>query len=395
MYYGPSAELKHPQEPAECLNPPQPTDADNNSAITFKHRGPEQTREWIQHLRSIDARVNGTRAAQGTAEWLRRRDALLTASDYPAALKRSTFCSQGMLIKRKAGIIRPFEGNQFTLHGQQHENAARLLYEKNTGERVMEFGCLSFRDVYGGTDHPKASQIERYNFLGGSVDGITETGKLVEIKCPYKRDIGEGDVPDHYMDQVQGLMFVLDLPSCDFVQYKPVDDTPVNADSTDTIDMNDDDDADMPPNAPYPAPPYNGLCMPRPPKITIRNVKRDNKWIARNFDMLSHVWGEIVAMRGDVQQIQDAERKVGETHFNLMFNRGSTHSDVAAAVQQRDQLYATFYETYKSYRLPKPALSASAATMVPRTISNDSPFVHSSVTARQPPKKRCMFDPLE
>jgi hypothetical protein len=59
-------------------------------------------------------------------------------------------------------------------------------------------------------------------WLGGSPDGVTESGKLVEIKCPMMREI-KAEVPEHYMPQLQLCMEILDLETCDFIQYKPAD----------------------------------------------------------------------------------------------------------------------------------------------------------------------------
>ena len=66
----------------------------------------------------------------------------------------------------------------------------------------------------------KATEWKTGSFLGGSADGVTEDGILVEIKCPLTRKI-ENKVPKHYMPQIQLLLEILDLDVCDFVQYRP------------------------------------------------------------------------------------------------------------------------------------------------------------------------------
>jgi hypothetical protein len=61
---------------------------------------------------------------------------------------------------------------------------------------------------------------EGEEFLAGSPDGITASGKLIEVKCPYFRT-PEDFVPEIYVYQIQMLMHILRLGSCDFIQYVP------------------------------------------------------------------------------------------------------------------------------------------------------------------------------
>ena len=57
-----------------------------------------------------------------------------------------------------------------------------------------------------------------HTWIGGSADGVTESGKLIEIKCPMSRKL-DGTIPKYYIPQVQVLMEVLDLDECDFIQF--------------------------------------------------------------------------------------------------------------------------------------------------------------------------------
>lgn len=53
-----------------------------------------------------------------------------------------------------------------------------------------------------------------------SPDGITTSGRLIEVKCPLRR-VPTNEVPTHYKYQVQFLMHTLRLKDCDFIQYVP------------------------------------------------------------------------------------------------------------------------------------------------------------------------------
>ena len=58
-------------------------------------------------------------------------------------------------------------------------------------------------------------------FLGASPDGLTESGKIVEVKCPYTLKIQQKTRCLEHYSQIQTLLEVFDLEVCDFVQFKP------------------------------------------------------------------------------------------------------------------------------------------------------------------------------
>jgi hypothetical protein len=100
-----------------------------------------------------------------------------------------------------------------------------------------------------------------YNWLGGSPDGITESGKLLEIKCPMMRAIKD-EVPIHYMPQLQLLMEILDLETCDFIQYKP-----------------------------------DELTWPEPAQFQVTHVVRDRQWFAEKLPIMDAFWKRVLYHR--------------------------------------------------------------------------------------------------
>ena len=160
--------------------------------------------------------------AQRTPEWYAVRRTLLTASDVAGVLDVKPFASykgspREDLMKRKLDN-HPF-GNMYTAHGQKYEDEARALMEACLGETVREYGLLL---------HPTLP------WLAASPDGVTTSGKCVEIKCPMRRAIVPGHVPEHYLPQVQTQMAVCDVDSTLFVQYRPA---VMNADGKPFIDI--------------------------------------------------------------------------------------------------------------------------------------------------------------
>jgi putative phage-type endonuclease len=144
---------------------------------------------------------------QREPEWYTKRMNHLTASAIAALCGANKYKKRSEVIRAKTGHPDGFKGNEATRHGEKHEMPAIEKYEKMTGEKVIEFGLLK-------------SLNENEYFLAGSPDGITASGKLIEVKCPYYRT-PQDFVPDMYKYQIQTLMQILHLESCDFIQYVP------------------------------------------------------------------------------------------------------------------------------------------------------------------------------
>lgn len=182
-------------------------------------------------------------AAQRSEEWLELRKNVLTASDVPTAIGENPYQKPFDLLLKKCGKGEPFTGNFATAHGNKFEDEARILYEQKYNEKVHEIGLYI---------HPTIK------WLGGSPDGVTESGKLVEIKCPLSREIKD-EVPIHYMGQIQICMEVLDLESCDFIQYKPYD-----------------------------------ITFPKPAEFVVTHVKRDREWFKEKLPIMEDFWNKVL-----------------------------------------------------------------------------------------------------
>lgn len=194
----------------------------------------------------VKALIEREYAAQKSEEWLKLRGKMLTASDAATAIGKNKYETPHGLLLKKCGVGERFMGNDATRHGEKYEDEARILYEQRHGEIVHELGLVP---------HPE------HNWLGGSPDGVTESGKLVEIKCPMMRKI-EPCVPEHYMPQLQLCMEIMDLDEADFIQYKPAD--------------------------------FN---WPRPEEFVVVNVKRDRDWWNTYFPVMKEFWEKVLFHR--------------------------------------------------------------------------------------------------
>lgn len=173
--------------------------------VHLERHGPTRVHPHVKFLMEKDAKEA---CPQRTPEWYHKRRHHLTASSIASAVGENPYEQRRTAIKKKVGLEQGFQGNAATEHGNKYEDVAIELYEKRTGEKVISFGLLE--SIKGPETH----------FLAGSPDGITASGRLIEVKCPYRRK-PNGVIPKHYVHQVQTLMHILDLEVCDFIEYVP------------------------------------------------------------------------------------------------------------------------------------------------------------------------------
>lgn len=164
---------------------------------------------------------------QRTEGWFALRKKRITASDVASCLRKNfvvcddyvkefdlgkefvkddrKFCNpysdENEFIIKKNGY-KNFESNIATRWGNKYEMAACKFYEDIIGENVEEYGLILH---------------ESLDWLACSPDGITDSGRMVEIKCPYRRTI-TGLPPIYYWIQVQVQLEVCDLQECDFIE---------------------------------------------------------------------------------------------------------------------------------------------------------------------------------
>jgi len=182
---------------------------------------------------------------QRTPEWFNQRRNALTASDAPTALGENKYKSQWQLLLDKCGEGKPFTGNEATRWGNHYEDIAIEKYSQIKNKEVLSFGLII---------HPE------YDWLGGSPDGITTDGILLEVKCPLRRKIIPGEVPEHYLAQVLLNLEICNLDEAHFIEFIP---------------GNSDSDFD----------------------INIVTVYRNCQWFAEKLPILKEFWDSVVEYR--------------------------------------------------------------------------------------------------
>lgn len=165
----------------------------------------ERKKEIIEYIESLKTLKKIPIIKQRTIEWLEARKNRLTASDLGDALKKNNL----KLAKQKAGIIKN-STNYGTIPALKwgtmfEEMASRCYSQMKNDINIVEFGLI---------EDPKNIHF------GASPDGINEMGIMIEIKCPYSREIKDNYIPEKYYLQIQGQLAVCNLRECDYVECK-------------------------------------------------------------------------------------------------------------------------------------------------------------------------------
>jgi len=183
---------------------------------------------------------------QRSPEWFEQRNNAITASDIPTVLGENSYKTPlNLLIDKCAANPKPFVGNSATKWGTHYEDIAIEKYSELRDKEVLSFGLLI---------HPE------YPWLGGSPDGITTDGILLEVKCPLKRKIVMGEVPHHYLSQVLLNLEICDLELAHFIEFIP---------------GNSDDNF----------------------VINIVEVKRDREWFKNELPKMKKFWDSVLEAR--------------------------------------------------------------------------------------------------
>jgi putative phage-type endonuclease len=188
----------------------------NYNYICEKYGLDEQDNALLLQNKITNLRLlNEASPKQRTPEWYQRRYNMMTASNLWQAF--NTDSQRNRLIYEKCKPLdfgyteNKWINTDNPLHwGVKYEPLTALLYEKMTGAKIEEFGCI---------------QHEKYPFIGASPDGIVTNldsplyGRMLEIKNIYNRDM-DGIPSEAYWIQIQTQLECCNLDLCDFVETR-------------------------------------------------------------------------------------------------------------------------------------------------------------------------------
>lgn len=173
----------------------------------------EQVYKRIQTLNTYRDRLHTLqqipKMQQRTEEWYAQRRNMLTASDLASVLNKSKFATRKSVLQKKIEEYTTTSSFNATAPplkwGVMYEPVALRCYlDQRANVSCHDFGLIA---------HPNPEVP-----FGASPDGITDHGIMVELKCPYKRVIEHGTVPEQYYLQIQGQLEVCNLDECDYVE---------------------------------------------------------------------------------------------------------------------------------------------------------------------------------
>jgi hypothetical protein len=156
-------------------------------------------------------------AEQGSTEWLESRIGYVTASKVSDVMAKGTGATKRnymvkVLCETLSGRPTPTFKSDYMQDGNDNEPTARLAYELETGNTVVEQGFCYMPEIK----------------LGASTDGTVGEDGLIEIKNvkpAIQVDlIITGKIKSQYVKQMQTQMYVLDRQWCDFVSFSLGDD---------------------------------------------------------------------------------------------------------------------------------------------------------------------------
>ena len=159
----------------------------------------------VKDIKEVSVLRNIVLVPQRSPEWFDLRQNRLTASDLAQALGKGKFGTRKQLLEKKAFPEKVvFDNFMAPLKwGVMFEEMGMRCYNQSVNKaKIYEFGLIPNKEI---------------KCFGASPDGITETGIMVEMKCPYKRKC-TNDVPEQYFLQIQGQLATCHLSYCDYVE---------------------------------------------------------------------------------------------------------------------------------------------------------------------------------
>jgi len=163
-------------------------------------------------------------STQGTPEWLLARKGRITGSRFKdvrdrtakgALSSKATLYALDTARERFGGTVAPTYTNAAMRTGTEQEPIARMQYEAETGNVVLEAGFAYTAD----------------GRFGASVDGLVGADGMVEIKTMVSSDTLFTAVVHRdysaYIDQINGSLWLLDRKWCDLILWAP--DLPIGA----------------------------------------------------------------------------------------------------------------------------------------------------------------------
>jgi len=129
---------------------------------------------------------------QRSDAWFEARKDKITASNVGAILGLSPYADRDSVMRSMVrdhyGATREFTGNIATQWGEDNESEAIAALERDQGVFVQSCGLIDHHSL---------------DWLAASPDGLVDSDTVIEVKCPFRKEVFNlGSRPD-YMAQIQ------------------------------------------------------------------------------------------------------------------------------------------------------------------------------------------------
>lgn len=170
---------------------------------------------------AADVVLSNLKAADTLSDWQRARLGKITASKFGLVKRLRTGDWGETAFSYLYDLVgehltgqpsQTFTGSDATEWGNEYEAEAIEAYTKRTGRKVKSSNVF--------LQHPELQ------FVGGTPDGLIGEKGIVEVKCPFTfknhlRTVITRTVPDEYLAQIHGYLWLSGRDWCDFVSFDP------------------------------------------------------------------------------------------------------------------------------------------------------------------------------
>ena len=158
-------------------------------------------------INAMTERMKIIELEQGSQEWLSWRKTVITATDCSCILGNNPWTTAYKCWQRKLGLI--------------EEQASSAAMER--GKALEPEARAQFIERYGLNMIPVVVESAEFDFLGASLDGISDDGRaLLEIKCGgtklHQMALNQ-EIPQYYLDQIQHQLLVTGAERCFYYSY--------------------------------------------------------------------------------------------------------------------------------------------------------------------------------
>lgn len=226
---------------------------------------------------------------QGTDAWLELRKTKVTASDAAVIMGMNPWKTPYMLWKEKMGLIPPQEENEAMRRGSDLEPIARELFNLKLN--------MAFEPAV--VFHPENE------WMMASLDGMSDLGNIVEIKCPGEKTHAialNGKIPDYYYPQVQHQIACADTKFAYYFSFDGIDGVTVRVDRDQSFI-----DAYMPKAKEF----YDCIIKEMPPSF----IEKD--YIHRDDDIWAHTASKWRRVKEQLAEYEAKEKELRDELINM------------------------------------------------------------------------------